>query len=338
MNSDDAPATTDATTHEYGNNGPFTVITYYTPDFSGFLGGMAADCKRLGYQLHAHACPQTFNNVIKAFDYKIEFIRDAINQFGQVLWLDVECRIDRPIPSDWESPLISSYESGTSAGLSSGVLMLDREQLWLVELWSHYAKKYPRYPDDFVLDFLSTCVDLPLRTVPFEFYGRDTTCSITRGEWSNEHTIIRHPTTNRWLQPLRYRQAFNGRLREKRSDQEMVDRQRKTIYFRNFAGDFDVVDRAMDVGNAEEFRYADWVFDTQMRYYSPERYWPDAKADFTARPQSFQKSWEQFRNPPPRTSFRKKAIASMRLDRPDAKRFGIPPRFPWSGWWPWPAR
>lgn len=306
-----------------------TVITYYTPDFAGFLDGMAEDCERLGYELHSHACPHVFENVIEAFDYKIEFIREAIERFGRVLWLDVECRLDQPVPKDWQSPLISTYDSGTSAGLSSGVLMLDREQLWLVELWSRYAKKYPQYPDDFVLDFLSTCVDLPFRTIPFEFYDRQTTRPITRGEWKNEHTIVRHPTTNRWLNPLRYRRAFNGPKREKRSDEELRDRQRKTIFFRNFAGDFDVVDREMEAGRETEFRYAEWVFDTQMRYFAPERYWPDVKADYTVRPQSFQDSWDQFLNPPARPSFRRKAMGRMRLSRDDARQFGVDTGWSW---------
>ena len=304
----------------------FTVITYFTPDFAGFLEGLSADCDRLGYPLHKHACSHTFENLIAAFDYKIEFIRRAIVEFGRVLWLDVECRIDRPIPSDWNSPLISCYTSGTSAGLSSGVLMLDPDQLWLVELWSRYAQKSPRFPDDFVLDFLATRVDLPFRTIPFEFYDRRATCAISRGEWRNEHTVIRHPTTNRWPHPLQYREAFNGRRREKRSTVELLARARKTIFYRNFAGDFDVVDREMTAGQHSEFRYADWVFDTQLRYYAPERFWPDIKADFTARPHCFQDSWEQFQNAPARRPFRQEAIARMRLDRVDAKRLAITTR------------
>lgn len=326
--------TSDAGTAEPGERvGDFTVITYFTPDFAGFLEGLSEDCQRLCYPLHAHACPQSFENLIAAFDYKIEFIRKAIEQFGRVLWLDVECRIDRPIPSDWNSPLISCYESGTSAGFSSGVLMLDPDQLPLVELWSRYAQKYPRFPDDFVLDFLATRVEMPFHTVPFEFYDRQTTCSIARGEWLNEHTIIRHPTTNRWLQPLRYREAFNGRRREKRAASEMLERARKTIFYRNFAGDFDVVDREMTAGQHSEFRYAEWVFDTQLRYYAPERFWPDAKADFTTRPHGFQASWEQFQDPPARKSFRQQAISQMRLSRDDARDLGVENPSLIHDWW-----
>ena len=313
--------------------GDFTVISYYTPDFAGFLTGLTEDCQRLGYSLHTHACPHSFENLIAAFDYKIEFIRTAIEQFGRVLWLDVECRIDRPIPVNWNSPLISCYESGTSAGLSSGVLMLDSDQLPLVNLWSRYAQKYPRFPDDFVLDFLATRIELPFRRIPFEFYDRETTCEIARGEWRNEHTIIRHPTTNRWRHPLQYRRAFNGRRREKRTTSELIDRQRKTIFYRNFAGDFDVVDREMSAGQQSEFHYAGWVFDTELRYYAPKLYWPDEKADFTSRPHDLRTSWEQFQNPPPRPSFRQKAISQMHLSRKDAQLFCTENTPRLRGWW-----
>ena len=56
----------------------------------------------------------------------------------------------------FSSPLISTYETGRSRGFSSGVLMLDRSHVAFIDLWMKYARKYPRYPDDFVLDFLST--------------------------------------------------------------------------------------------------------------------------------------------------------------------------------------
>jgi len=301
--------------------GSFTVITYYTPDFAEFLGGLQEDCGRLGYPLQAHACPQNFDNVIQAFDYKIDFIRDAIREFDRVLWLDVECRIDQPVPDDWQSPLISCYSSGTSQGLSSGILMLDTEQLWLVDLWSRYARKYPDYPDDFVLDFLANQIGLAFRTVPFEFYDRDTTCRISRGEWRNSHTVIRHPTTNRWRQPLRYRRAFNGSWREQRTAEEVIARQRKAIFFRNFAGQFSVVDRVMRAGLESQFHYADWVFDAREQTFAPEMFWPEYQSDYSARPRTFAQSWERFLKPPPRRSFREQALRKMRLTRQDRRKF-----------------
>lgn len=298
----------------------FTVITYYTPDFAAFVDGLREDCRRIGYPLQVHPCPDVFDQVIHAFDYKIEFILEAIRRFDRVLWLDVECRIDQPIPSNWTSPLISSYSSGTSQGLSSGVLMLDSQMLWLVELWHKYAKKYPQYPDDFVLDFLTTQIGNPFHTVPFEFYNRDAKCAISRGEWKNAGTVIRHPSTNRWRNPLSYRRAFHGSKREKRSQEEAVARTRKAIFFRNFAGDFAVVEREMNAGLQSEFRYADWVFDAREQTFAPEMFWPDFQSDFATKPRTLTESWDQFKNPPARRSFREDAIRKMKLSRQDRRQ------------------
>jgi len=299
-----------------------TVISYSTPDFRGFLDGLSQDCRRLGYRLHHHECDQVFDKVIAAFDYKIGFIREAIIEWGRVLWVDIECRIDRPIPSTWNPPLISCYDSGTSAGFSSGVLLLDREQLWLVELWEKYARKYPQFPDDFVLDFLATQVDLPFATVPFEFYDRDTLCPIARGEWTNDHTIVRHPTVNRWPRPLVYRRAFRGKQRERHAERELISRQRKGIFFRNFAGDFDEIEALFGTTGETIVTRQGWVFDTQMREYAPEMYWPDLKDDFTVKPRTFEASREQFFQASSRRSFREKAMSRMKLDREDRRRFG----------------
>jgi len=298
-----------------------TVITYSTPDFRGFLDGLAEDCRRLGYRLHHHECDQVFDKVIAAFDYKIGFIRESIIRWGRVLWVDVECRIDRPIPDTWKPPLISCYDSGTSAGFSSGVLLLDREQLWLVELWEKYARKYPRFPDDFVLDFLATQMALPFATVPFEFYDRDTSCPIARGEWSNPETIVRHPTVNRWPRPLVYRRAFRGKQRERHADRELISRQRKGIFFRNYAGDFAEIEELFGSSTEPVVTRHGWVFDTQMREYAPRMYWPDLKDDFTVKPRSFDASREQFFESSRRRSFREKAMSKMKLDRADRRRF-----------------
>lgn len=299
----------------------FAVVTYFTPDFAMFVDGLREDCERLSYPLHAHACPTNFENVIEAFDYKIGLIQDAIQSFGQILWLDVECRIDKPVPNEWRSPLISCYSSGTSHGLSSGVLMLDSRQLPLVNLWNRYARKYPKYPDDFVLDFLASQLELPFKTIPFEFYDRQTTARIARGEWNNENTIIRHPSTNRWPCPLRYRKAFGGSRRDRRSRDETIARQRKSIYFRNFPGDFVIVEQVMNEGMESEFRYAGWIFDAREQTFAPELFWPQLASEFAARPHTFEESWKRFLEPPDSRSFREDAIRKMKLSRKDRRDF-----------------
>ena len=131
----------------------FTVISYFTPDFQCFESGLREDCHRLGYPIHCQGVAENYDDVIQAFDFKISFIKEMVQRYNRILWLDVECRIVRPIPEDWSSPLISTYVSECSRGFSSGVLMLDESQLDLIDLWMKYAHMYPQYPDDFVLDF-----------------------------------------------------------------------------------------------------------------------------------------------------------------------------------------
>jgi len=305
---------------------PFTVVTYFTPECECFAPGLKSDCDTLGYPFHCEDVAEPFDDVIKAFDFKISFVRRMVERYENVLWLDVECRIVRPIPEHWSSPLISMYETEGSNGFSSGVLMLDKSQLEFIDIWLKYAKKYPRYPDDFVLDFLSDSMSLNFATVPLEFYNRETQYPIARGLWKNAQTIIQHPTINRWPEPMRYRRAFNGRERRRRSERELISRQRKAIFYRNFAGDFRAVDEVMFSGEKTDFHDSGWIFDSVRQLYAPELFWPAFRDDYTAKPRSFEKSWEYFMKKPTGWTFRRTAIQSMRLDAVDAKRHGRPVR------------
>lgn len=304
----------------------FTVVSYYTPRFASFAPELIADCERFGYAVECRSLPDEFGDLIKAFDFKITFLQEMVRTFGRVLWLDVECRIVRPIPPEWKSPLISTYRSGKSSGFSSGVLMLDESRLDTIAMWLRYAQKYPRYPDDFVLDFLSRSMELEFQTVPLAFYDRDTTDPIARGNWQNRHTVIQHPTVNRWPSPAIYRRAFNGSRKKGRSEVETVSRQRKGIFFRNFGGDFDEIHDVMRRGVENEYRSHDWVFDAIDQRYAPARYWPEMKDDFTVKPRSFERSRENFFSSSGR-SYRERAISRMRLDDQDAARFGEPSRW-----------
>ena len=124
-------------------------------------------------------------------------------------WM-VECRLHRAVPQNWSAPLISSYDFAGKAGLSSGVLMLDKRHSDLLSIWKYYAHKYTKQPDDFVLEFLLEEFGWPFQFVPLDFCSRQSTAQVIRGEWSNETTIVSHPSTNRWPYPRRYRRAFNG--------------------------------------------------------------------------------------------------------------------------------
>ncbi len=312
----------------------FTVISYYTPKFECFARGLREDCETMGYPVRCQGVGNEFDNLIQAFDFKIEFIREMLSLYGQVLWLDIECRIVNPIPTHWSSPLISVYETGKSRGFSSGVLMLDDTKLDFIDLWIKYATKYPQYPDDFVLDFLSKSTPLDFATVPLEFYDRETTCPIARGLWKNEYTIIQHPTINRWPEPMKYRKAFNGRERRRRTESESISRQRKGIFYRNFGGEFDRINDVMQTGMESEHCDSGWVFDAVHQRYAPELFWPRLADNFTSKPRSFEQSMQNFYKKPKGGSFRPAAMRKMRLDTSDVKRFAeLAPRLPW--WTKW---
>ncbi len=300
----------------------FTVVSYFTPEFECFEAGLREDCEHFGYPFHSLALSNSFDNLIQAFDFKIAFIKEMVQRFRTVLWLDIECRIVRPVPEHWNSPLISTYVSGKSQGFSSGVLMLDPSQMELIDLWLKYACKYPQYPDDFVLEFLSKLVAFDFSTVPLEFYDRDTHAPIARGLWKNEHTIIQHPTVNRWPAPMQYRRAFNGKERKRRTVSESISRQRKSLFYRNFGGDFNRIDEVMRIGVEREYHDSGWVFDAVYQRYAPKLYWPEHGDDYTSKPRSFQVSWESFQMHPKSQSFRDKAIQRMRLDKIDTEKFG----------------
>ncbi len=313
----------------------FTVITCFTPQFDHLVTGLRKDCERLGYPLHCERIAEEFGNLIQAFDFKISFIRRMVDQLGCVLWLDAECRIVSPVPELWHSPLISTYKIGGARGFSSGVLMLNNSQREFIVLWEKYAQKYPAYPDDFVLDFLAKSMSMTFTCIPFEFYDRDTSSTVARGMWQNEHTIIQHPTINRWPDPIKYRVAFRGKQRSRRPLAESVSRQRKGLFYRNFGGEFAEVDRIMTEGRETEVLYADWVFDAVMKRYAPACYWPSLADDFTSKPRSFEISRRNFADRPAGRSHRESAIRSMRLDADDAQRYGhrLPSRIDqlWAG-------
>ena len=302
----------------------FAVITCHTPQFDCLVPGLKEDCSRLGYPLHCERLDVEFPTLVGAFDYKISFIRRMVEAFGRVLWLDAECRIVRPIPDHWASPLVSTYLIGKSQGISSGVLMLDREQQDFIVLWEKYAQKYPQYPDDFVFEFLTSVTSTTFTPVPFAFYDREAPVSVARGLWQNESTVIQHPTINRWPDPMKYRTTFGGKQRRRYSASESVSRQRKGIFYRNYGGDVQEIQTVMMEGIQQNYRCCEWVFDAVRQLYAPEIYWPEHADDFTSKPRSIDRSRENFEKRPAKQSFRESAVRSMRLDEDDTEKYGQP--------------
>ena len=296
----------------------FTVVSYCTPAFRHFALGLEGDCRRFGYPFHLHEVDREFERLIQAFDYKIEFLQKAVEQFGDILWLDVECRLTRPIPEQWKPPLVSVYRAGKKWCHSTGVLMLGIKDFPILELWHKYAKRYD-VPDDFVLDFLHQKSLFSLNQVEVEFLGREAAAPVVRGQWNNQHTIIQHPTVNRWVDPLKYGNAFSGRGNLNQSEQAAVSKKRKKIYYRNFGGEYARVEQWMCSDRMDEILDSGWVFHPKTGRYSPEIHWPDHADNFRVKPFSRALFARQFSQDIRRGEYRRKVISRMRLDSQDCE-------------------
>ena len=65
--------------------------------FAVFADQLRQDCWRHGHPCHIQLVDCPFANLIQVFDHKVEWIREQVIKFGRVIWLDVECRLLRPI-------------------------------------------------------------------------------------------------------------------------------------------------------------------------------------------------------------------------------------------------
>jgi hypothetical protein len=294
----------------------FTVISFFTPDFAHFACDLRADCERFGYPCRIEEVAEA-GSLTETWDRKVEFIGESIRRLGTVLWLDVECRLLAPIPVDWAAPLTSTFPMGNSRPVSTGVLMLDRSHLPLMEVWGRHARKHADLPDDFVLEFLLGQYDLPFTFVETEFFDRRTPAQIVRGQWETEGTIVQHPTINRWPDPMRYARTFNGpKGRSVDADPEMrVARKRKSLFWRNFGGDFEEVERMMASDSEQEHVLNGWVFDPAQQEYAPLPYWPSMPEIFGVKPLTRAKFREHAGKGFQENPFRRKVLRSMRLER-----------------------
>ena len=291
----------------------FTVISFYTPDFAHFATDLRADCNRFGYPCHIVQIEKS-RSLIDTWDCKVEFIHDAINRFGTILWLDVECRILSPIPEEWAAPLTSTFPMEKSRPISTGVLMLNRLHAPLAEVWSRHARKNNNLPDDFVLEFLLSQYDLPFNYIETEFFDQGSSAQIVRGQWKTNNTVVQHPTINRWPDPIRYSLAFNGEELSTETDEAMkLARKRKYLYWRNFGGDFKAVDELMASEEDFEHKLNDWVFHPATQQYAPVQYWSTQPELFGVKPLTYAKYKKNTANGFKENPFRVKALKRMRL-------------------------
>jgi hypothetical protein len=201
--------------------------------------------------------------------------------------------------------------------------MLSERHADLLEIWSRYALKYPASPDDFVLDFLRRRDRVAIDTIPMVFYDRAAPVPVVRGEWRNAHTVIQHPSINRWPKPARYRDAFCG---SSKRDVAATTRQRKHLFFRNFGGEFARVEQWMRQGDGRLCESA-WVFDAVSGRYAPELFWESHPDEYFCKPRRLEDSWRGFEQEPRGGRYRDRAIKRMKLDAADGGATW------WRRWW-----
>ncbi|MCP4848824.1 MAG: hypothetical protein GY899_12855 [Verrucomicrobiaceae bacterium] len=207
-------------------------------------------------------------------------------------------------------------------------MLLDPSHIPLVDVWSRHAREATNLPDDYVLEFLLSQYALPFNFIETEFFDRHKPAQIVRGQWMAEDVVIQHSTINRWPNPVRYSRAFNGKS-EQTSDSRLetqIARKRKTLFWRNFGGSFDQVEKIMITDSDTEHELNGWVFHPARQEYAPVQYWDSHTEFFGVKPMTREAFYEHtgrgFRINP----FREKAIRGMRLSRDEKSVYPLKSR------------
>lgn len=233
--------------------------------------GLRNDCERLGYPYAMYSRTKRFRSAVEASLHHPDIALRAVEEHGRILFLDAECRILRPIPADWQAPLISirSPKRPFYIEYNSGTMLLDRNCRPWLEAWSRVVARwqlsqlgddeYIHWPGDICDEIalhaaLAVCEVHP-QTVELEYVDRSSMAPISRGYWSTEGTVIQHPTQHHWPE-------VNDTLESKK------------LFWQNYSGDPNHV--AWRFEQKEGKSYLDgWVFDFSQGIYAPEAYWAD---------------------------------------------------------------
>jgi hypothetical protein len=262
-----------------------TVISWCTESYRHLGNGLASDCRRFGYPFHLYRMDEEYPTLVKAWCNHPKSIRRAVEEHGTVLFLDVECRIVRPLPEHWKAPLVSVRKPAQNFWIkyNTGTVMADRHCLpWLdawvrcVDEWDMAnlpADAYIHWPND-ICDELAfsaavTALGVKLNTVALEYVDRTSDAEIARGLWMNERTVVQHPTIHHWV---------------KESDALEC----KKLFVQNFPGSPEAIERAFR--EAHGSLAADgWTFDFDRQRYAPaehfdahSRPWTHESVELTA--------------------------------------------------------
>lgn len=251
----------------------FTVISWCTSNYRYLAEGLISDCERLGYPFHLYEIDKEFPNLSAAWCNHPRIVRQGVEDFGDVLFLDIECRIVKPIPAQWRAPFVSVREPEQNFWIeyNTGTLMANKECIPWLDLWIKLVERwgmdnladdaYIYWPNDIgdELPFHAavTAMDVKLNTAKLSYIDRSGAHELSRGLWKNKYTIVQHPTIHHWPK-----------------EQDLIEC--KKLFIQNFPGDTQAISQKFSASQ-ENMEVDGWVFDGQSQYYAPLEFWPAHK-------------------------------------------------------------
>jgi len=263
----------------------FTVITWCNQAYKHLSEGLRSDCARLGYKFHLYEIERDFPSLISAWCNHPRIIQRGVQDFGAILFLDVECRIVKPLPRHWKAPLVSvrSPRQYFWIRYNTGTVMADETCGPWLAAWIHIIENWGMenlpsdafvyWPND-ICDELAfnaavTAFGVELVTPLLEYVDRHGEAEIARGLWKNEHTIVQHPTIHHW-------------------PKEKDPVECKKLFWQNFPGNPDAA-AALMKSHGSTVHMDGWVFDVPRQVFGPEEYfrahrrpWSDTPVKLTS--------------------------------------------------------
>ena len=248
----------------------FTVISWANDAYRPLFAGLQQDCDCLGYPCHLYRIEDEYPSLVKAWCNHPKIIRKGVEDFGTVLFLDVECRILSPIPSHWQAPLVSVRKPTQKFWIryNTGTVMADRSCIPWLDAWirviddwdmGELAKDdYVHWPgdlcDELALAAALSALGVKVNTPELEYIDRNSKAEIARGLWRNSHSIVQHPTIHHWPK-----------------ERDLIEC--KKLFVQNYPGSPAAVESMF--AKRQGLVEADgWVFNAQEQLYAPANCWP----------------------------------------------------------------
>lgn len=258
----------------------FTVIGWATESYKHLADGLRRDCARFGYPYHLYEIGEEYGTLMRAWCNHPLIIRRGVDDFGTVLFLDIECRIVAPIPEHWRPPLVSVRQPEQKFWIryNSGTVMADESCRPWLDAWVRVledwrmgeleAADHVHWPgdlcDELGLAAALAVLGVEVNTPALEYVDRSSDAEIARGLWRNPHTVVQHPTVHHWP-----------------GEDDPVEA--KKLFVQNYPGDPAEADALFAAGGGREERHG-WVFDRTARTYAPREFWPRAARPWVEAP------------------------------------------------------